>query len=102
MSDFQSKLREAADKNTELLGILSETEFAGPSWKQNEDYLVDLRSQISATDGELKKLHEVTEDERRDHVKYRDSTVKRFVHRLGGQRGKDKFASRQEKEEREL
>jgi len=47
-------------------------------------------------------LHEITEDERKDHIKYRDSNVKRWIHKLQGSKGKDKFSSKQEKEEREF
>lgn len=37
-----------------------------------------------------------------DHVKYRDSTFKRWTYKLGGSKGQDKFTSRQEKEEKEF
>ncbi|TKA24832.1 hypothetical protein B0A50_06561 [Salinomyces thailandicus] len=102
MSQLSSTLREASDKNNELLSTLSQTEYAPPSLKQNTAYIDDLKSQIASTDKELKKLHETTEDERKEHLKYRDSTVKRFMHKLGGSSGKEKFASKQEKEEREF
>lgn len=37
-----------------------------------------------------------------DHIKYRDSNVKRYFHKLGGSKGKEKFVSKQEKEEKEF
>ena len=96
MSDFQATLAQAASKNGELLSTLAQTDHAAPSLKQSSAYISDLETQIAALDKELKKLHETTEDERKDHLKYRDSTVKRFAHRLGGTKGKEKFASKQE------
>ena len=102
MSQLSSNLREAASRNHELLSALAKTDYAPTSLKQNTAYILDLQSQIKATDLELQKLHKTTEDERKDHLKYRDSTVKRFAHKLGGTKGKEKFTSRQEKEEREF
>ncbi|CZT19005.1 uncharacterized protein RCC_04850 [Ramularia collo-cygni] len=102
MSQLDSALRDAADKNHELLSELSQTDFAPSSLKQNTSYISDLKSQIAATDKELSRLHQITEDEKKDHVKYRDSNVKRWAHKLGGQKGKEKFTSKQEKEEKEF
>ncbi|KAI7294642.1 hypothetical protein KC315_g19083, partial [Hortaea werneckii] len=101
-SQLTTALRAASDRNTALLTTLSQTAYAPPSLKQNLAYLDDLARQIAHLDRELKKFHEITEDERKDHVKYRDSTVKRFMHRLGGSRGVEKFETKREKEEREF
>ncbi|KAK5138460.1 hypothetical protein LTR08_000046 [Meristemomyces frigidus] len=99
MTQFSVALSQAAQKNHELLATLSQTDYAAPALIQNTAYVSDLKVQVTATENELKKLHEITEEERKDHVKYRDSTLKRFKHKLGGQKGKGKFASKQEKEE---
>ncbi|KAK5721308.1 hypothetical protein LTR17_014678 [Elasticomyces elasticus] len=102
MSNFSATLAEAAAKNGELLSTLAQTDHAPPALKQNKAYISDLQTQLGALDQELKKLHAITEDERKDHLKYRDSTVKRFAHKLGGKKGTEKFVSKQEKEEREF
>lgn len=65
MSQLDNTLREAADRNTELLTELSQTDFAPSSLKQNIAYISDLKSQITSTDKELSKLHQITEDERK-------------------------------------
>ncbi|KXT17658.1 hypothetical protein AC579_9048 [Pseudocercospora musae] len=102
MSQLDSTLREAADKNNELLAELRQTDYAPSSLKQNKSYISDLKAQIANTDKELARLHSITEDERKDHVKYRDSNVKRYMYKMGGTKGKDKFASKAEKEEKEF
>ena len=38
----------------------------------------------------------------KDHLKYRDSNFKRYLHKMGGSKGQEKFSSRQEKEEKEF
>ncbi|KAF2161092.1 hypothetical protein M409DRAFT_59363 [Zasmidium cellare ATCC 36951] len=102
MSDLTMKLHEASSKNQSLLSELTATDHAPSSLKQNTTYITDLKSQITSTDKELARLHAITEDERKDHIKYRDSTLKRYAFKLGGSKGQDKFASRQEKEEKEF
>ncbi|SMY21675.1 unnamed protein product [Zymoseptoria tritici ST99CH_1A5] len=102
MSQLSGTLREAADKNAELLSELSVTDYARSSLGQNVSYIVDLKAQIASTDEELARLHKITEDEKKDHIRYRDSNVKRWAHKLGGSKGKAKFESRSEKEEREF
>jgi len=102
MSQLTQALTNAASRNRELLSVLAETDYADKTLQQNAAYITDLDSQIKATDKELKKLHSVTEDERKDHVKYRDSTFKRYAHKLGGRKGEAKFHSKSEKEEREF
>ncbi|KAK5700770.1 hypothetical protein LTR97_005287 [Elasticomyces elasticus] len=102
MSTFSAALAEAATKNGELLSTLAQTDHAPPALKQNKAYISDLQTQLGALDQELKKLHAITEDERKDHLKYHDSTMKRLAHKLGGKRGTEKFVSKQEKEEREF
>jgi DNA repair exonuclease SbcCD ATPase subunit len=102
MSQLTQALTNAATRNRELLAVLAQTDYADKTLQQNAAYISDLDTQIKATDKELKKLHALTEDERKDHVKYRDSTFKRYAHKLGGRKGEAKFASKSEKEEREF
>jgi hypothetical protein len=102
MSQLTQALINAAARNHELLSVLAETDYAAKTLQQNTSYITDLEAQTKATEKELRKLHAVTEDERKDHVKYRDSTFKRYAHKLGGRKGEAKFASKSEKEEREF
>ncbi|WPG98146.1 Hypothetical protein R9X50_00093200 [Acrodontium crateriforme] len=102
MISLSAKLAEAAGKNHQLLATLSETDYSVASLTQNKAYLSDLQSQLATIDKQLEKLHASTENERKEHVKYRDSTVKRLAYRLGGSKGKDKFSAKEEKEEREF
>ena len=102
MSELSQQLSQAADKNRELLYVLGQTDYAPPASKQNTAYISDLQAQIANTDKELQRLHASTEQERKDHVQYRDSVMRRYAHKLGGHKGQEKFASRQEKEEREF
>lgn len=101
MSQLSQTLANAASHNHELLSVLAETDYAAKTLQQNTSYITDLEAQTKATEKELRKLHAITEDERKDHVKYRDSTFKRYAHKLGGRKGEAKFASKSEKEERE-
>lgn len=102
MSEFTTALASAANRNRELLSTLAETDYAATALRQNTSYISDLESQLKTTDKEIRKLHAITEDERKDHVKYRDSTFKRYAHKLGGRKGEAKFVSKSEKEEREF
>ncbi|KAK4506093.1 hypothetical protein PRZ48_004058 [Zasmidium cellare] len=102
MSSLTTTLHEASSKNHALLSELAATDYSPSSLKQNTTYINDLKSQIANTDKELARLHAITEDERKDHLAYRDSTFKRYAYKLGGSKGNTKFSSRQEKEEKEF
>jgi DNA repair exonuclease SbcCD ATPase subunit len=99
---FIQALSQASQQNQALLQTLAQTEYAKPSSKSNAAYIADLQARIAQTDKELKLLHTITEDERKDHVKYRESTVKRFVYKLGGSKGEKKFSDKASKEEQEF
>jgi hypothetical protein len=102
MSLLSERLSQAAGKNRELLTTLSKTDYAPPALKQNLAYIGDLQSQIYQTDNEIKKFHAITEQERKEHTKIRDSVARKYLHKLGGSKGEEKFKSKQEKEEREF
>lgn len=76
MSQLQYTLQQAAHKNTHLLAELRQTDHAPSSLKQNLAYISDLQSQIATTAEELRRLHTITEDERkvRMHVPVRADT----------------------------
>ncbi|KEQ63618.1 uncharacterized protein M437DRAFT_47063 [Aureobasidium melanogenum CBS 110374] len=95
-------LQHAAGKNQELLAILSQTDNAPSALKQNSTYITDLQNQIAATDKEIKRLHRITEDERKDHIKYEESTFTRYMYKMRGKKGQAKFAEKAGKEEKEF
>ena len=100
MSQLDQQLSQAADHNRQLLAILHETDYAPPALKQNSAYIADLQIKISSIDKEITKLHDIIEKERKEHVDYRDSVMKRYAHKVAGK--KERFAQKQEKEEREF
>jgi serine phosphatase RsbU (regulator of sigma subunit) len=102
MSQLTQALTNAATRNSELLIVLAETDYAPKTLQQNTSYITDLEAQLKKTEKDLIRLHEKTEWERKDHLKYRDSTFKRYAHKLGGSKGQAKFVSKSEKEEREF
>ncbi|KAK5175603.1 uncharacterized protein LTR77_000742 [Saxophila tyrrhenica] len=102
MSQLRQKLGEAAGRNHELLAVLTESDYAAPALKQNTSYISDLKSQITETDKTINRLHASTEKERKEHVKVRDSVMRRYASKLQGHKGQEKFSAKQDKEEREF
>jgi chromosome segregation ATPase len=102
MSQLTQALSNAAARNRELLSVLAKTDYAAKTLQQNGSYITDLEAQTKTTEKEIHRLHAITESERKDHVKYQDSTFRRYAHKLGGCKGEAKFASKSEKEEREF
>ena len=93
---------DAAQRNHELSGILKESDYAAPALKQNTSYITDLTSQIASTDRTINTLHASTEKERKEHVKIKDSVMRRYASKLQGSKGQEKFSAKQDKEEREF
>lgn len=99
MTSIQSKIQEAAEKNNSLLQGLQETDGAPAQLKQQNEYIKDLDHQIASTDQRVKSSRRKAHDELQDHEKYRDSTVRRFAHKISGR--KEQFAEKAAKEEKE-
>ncbi|KAF2461329.1 hypothetical protein BDY21DRAFT_278709 [Lineolata rhizophorae] len=97
----EDKVTEAAPQNAHYLTTLAATDHAPPALQQTLHYLNDLHKNISATQREIKDAEMKTQLHLKDHEKYRDSTVRRFAHRLGGSKSKERFAEKADKEERE-
>jgi hypothetical protein len=95
-------LQHAAGRNQELLAVLSQTDNAPTALKQNATYIADLETQIANTDKEITRLHRITEDERKDHIKYEESTFTRYMYKVRGSKGKARFAEKAGKEEKEF
>jgi hypothetical protein len=86
-------------RHSELLNILSETDYAGPSHASQVELLADLNKQLAANQYKLKLLAARRVQEFAEHKDIRDSVVRRFAHKATGQRAK--FEEKAKKEERE-
>jgi len=89
MSELGAALSRAAQRNQELLSTLARTDYATRALEQRNAYIHDLEAQVSATDKELQKRHEVTENERKNHNKFHD--IKHFASKLRGHRGVERL-----------
>ncbi|EFQ34269.1 uncharacterized protein GLRG_09413 [Colletotrichum graminicola M1.001] len=98
-SELESKILQAAVRNRELLAVLAETDNAIPDLTQQRRLIADLDRQLQQSDRTLGALEARRKKELRDHEKYRDSVMRRFVHKAVGKR--DKFDERAAREERE-
>ncbi|KAK1962429.1 hypothetical protein LY78DRAFT_643101 [Colletotrichum sublineola] len=98
-SDLESKILQAAARNRELLAVLAETDNAIPDLTQQRRLIADLDRQLQQSDKTLGALEARRKKELKDHEKYRDSVMRRFVHKAVGKR--DKFDERAAREERE-
>lgn len=99
MASINSQITQASAKNAELLRGLSEVDGTPVSLAQQISYIADLNKQVEKTKMDIKHARYKTSDELKDHEKYRDSHVRRFMHKASGQ--KEKFAEKAETEERE-
>ncbi|CCF47033.1 hypothetical protein CH063_15588, partial [Colletotrichum higginsianum] len=98
-SDLESKIRQAAVRNRELLAVLADTDNAIPDLTQQRRLIADLDHQLQQSDKNVRALDARRKKELKDHEKYRDSVMRRFVHKAVGKR--DKFDEKAAREERE-
>ncbi|KAF6828747.1 hypothetical protein CMUS01_08456 [Colletotrichum musicola] len=98
-SDLESKIRQAAVRNRDLLAILASTDHAIPDLIQQRRLIADLEAQLRDSDKNVKSLDQRRKKELKDHEKYRDSVMRRFMHKAVGKR--DKFDEKAAREERE-
>ncbi|OLN86940.1 hypothetical protein CCHL11_04588 [Colletotrichum chlorophyti] len=98
-SDLESKILQAAVKNRELLSVLEATDNAIPDLTQQRRLISDLEHQLKESDRNVKTLDARRKKELKDHEKYRDSVMRRFMHKAVGKR--DKFDEKAAREERE-
>lgn len=96
---IETRIREASAKNAELLRTLADTDYANPALIEQARFIRGLENEISVSDHRLKQLDTKRKSELADHEKYRDSNVRRFLHRISGKR--EKFDAKAAKEERE-
>jgi hypothetical protein len=85
--------------HSRILADLKTVEHAPDTLKSHEAYLSDLRKQLAQTSDRLEKVAGLTQIEREEHGKYRDSTIRRLMYRATGRR--DEFEEKADKEMRE-
>lgn len=84
--------------HTQLLNIIADLEYVPQARKQQTTYIKDLESQVSALKQNITLLAAKTKKERKDHETLRDSTSRRFAHKLIGK--KQEYIAKESKEER--
>ncbi|KAK6842039.1 hypothetical protein PG987_002899 [Apiospora arundinis] len=99
MTSTTKHIQTNAERNRVLLSILSETDHALPTLQQHESYLSDLERQRKDAAQWVKEVDKMRKKELKEHIKYRDSVMKRFAYKVSG--NKDKFEEKAAKEERE-
>ncbi|KAH6637222.1 hypothetical protein F5144DRAFT_592152 [Chaetomium tenue] len=99
MTSLETTIPQAAAKNTELLRVLSETDYAAPALEQQKQLITDLESEAAKSDRRLSIMDIKRVREFSDHKEYRDSVLRRFLFKAAGQRAA--FEARAQKEETE-
>ncbi|CAG9990891.1 unnamed protein product [Clonostachys byssicola] len=99
MSALEKQIQQASSRNTELLQILAETDYAVPTLNEQLRLIHNLDKELNKNHVILRQLNDQRESELKDHVRYRDSHFRRFLFKATGQ--KEKFAAQASKEEKE-
>ena len=81
-----------------LLKSLDELAYAPSALTQQSSYIKDLQQRVKNHKENIDKLARVTKKERKEHESFRDSKARKLAAKVTGK--KDKFAARQEKEEK--
>ncbi|WWC90525.1 uncharacterized protein L201_005461 [Kwoniella dendrophila CBS 6074] len=96
---IEEHIQSASTRNAELLQILSDTDHALPDSNQQRTYITELETQLGQVETKLNELNKRRERDLKDHLKYKDSTFKRFAYKATGQ--KEKFSLKASKEEKD-
>ncbi|EJT75789.1 hypothetical protein GGTG_05719 [Gaeumannomyces tritici R3-111a-1] len=99
MATVHEKIQVAFARNAELVSTLRETDHAEPDLENHNRYIADLDRQLQESVRRTDQLGRARAKELKDHERYRDSVMRRFIFKAAGQG--DKFARRAEREERE-
>ncbi|CEJ89764.1 hypothetical protein VHEMI05589 [[Torrubiella] hemipterigena] len=86
MTDVETKIKQAAATNAELLTILANTEHAIPTAEEHDRLIADLQQQIAETEKKKKNVERKKNITQEQHEKYRDSRVKRFLYKATGKK----------------
>jgi len=84
--------------HTLLLNIITGLEYVPQAKKQQAAYVKDLELQVLALKENITLLAAKTKKERKEHETLRDSTSRRFAHKLIGK--KQEYMAKENKEER--
>ena len=95
----RAKIHAAAARNTELLATLKQTDYALPALAQHNAHIAELEREIKSLEKQIAKLETNRKDEHKEHVKYRDSVMKRFAYKVA--RKTERFEEKASKEERD-
>ncbi|KAH8824052.1 hypothetical protein DL96DRAFT_1616215 [Flagelloscypha sp. PMI_526] len=99
MASTQAQLESNVSYHKSLLGQIAQLEYAPSSLESQQGFLTGLKNDLKLSEAEVKTLSEITSKERKEHQGLKDSVARKFTAKVTGR--KEKFAARQEKEERE-
>ena len=98
MSETQEAILANATYHSRLLTTIGELEYVPSAKKHQISYIEDLEGQSATVQKEVAQLAEKTKKERKEHETLRDSTGRRFAHKLLGKA--EKYEAKANKEER--
>ena len=98
MSETQEAILANATYHSRLLTTIGDLEYVPSAKKHQISYIEDLEGQLATIQKEVAQLAEKTKKERKEHESLRDSTGRRFAHKLMGKA--EKYEAKANKEER--
>jgi len=98
MSEAEEAIIANAAYHTRLLTVIGQFEHVPSAKKHQISYIKDIEGQLATIQEEVAQLAEKTKKERKEHEALRDSTGRRFAHKLMGKR--EKYEAMASKEER--
>ena len=98
MSETQEAILANAAYHSRLLTTIADLEYVPSAKKHQISYIEDLEGQSATLQKEVAQLAEKTKKERKEHETLRDSTGRRFAHKLLGKA--EKYEAKANKEER--
>jgi hypothetical protein len=98
VSETQEAILANATYHSRLLTTIGNLEYVPSAKKHQISYIEDLEGQSATIQKEVAQLAEKTKKERKEHETLRDSTGRRFAHKLLGKA--EKYEARANKEER--
>lgn len=98
ISEAQEAIIANADYHSRLLTAIGQLEYIPSAKKHQLSYIEDLEGQLATILKEVAQLAEKTKKERKEHEALRDSTGRRFVHKMLGKQ--EQYEAKASKEER--
>jgi hypothetical protein len=97
LTAIQIRIQQSAGRRAWLLDRLQESSTSPEQLKEHEHYIKILDDELLRGQERCEYLRRVRESELKGHEKYRDSTLRKFVHRASGR--KEQFEERAANEE---